>query len=413
MALNDVERELFESLYFEESVPIREKYQAELRRIDFEDDINKHASYFKVITEYARSDIDARVSACVEAYNRLGKYPDDLDFGAIADELMKRADRFKELFARHYRRPFSGIPQEFVDRLLEELSGHLSQIAGFAVAPLRRLVSEGKVAASLMKVPLNVFISYKWEDAAHNQWVEMFATDLRTAGLDAKLDQWEVRLGDSFTDYMTSKIAEADVVLFIMTTRSVEAVEAPTAGGAVKFEMQMATSRRIAGEKMRLIGVYREGTQTAAHLRDHKYADFRDNSRYRESLQELVDDLLGHDKRPPLGSRVDPNVKQGNQHVSQAVQESTNQLSLKDQILMKFYDSWLQNPEDIVGSQRCRGLGDEDDIHEAILDLGSDGLLSHGEPIRTGVAQTIRRIPLIKLSAKGKAAAKAIKQSLS
>jgi hypothetical protein len=49
------------------------------------------------------------------------------------------------------------------------------------------------------ETPLKVFISYKWEDEAHNEWVKKFATDLRAAGIDAKLDRWEVRLGDSFT----------------------------------------------------------------------------------------------------------------------------------------------------------------------------------------------------------------------
>ena len=148
---------------------------------------------------------------------------------------------------------------------------------------------------------MRVFISYKWEDESHNKWVQKFASDLRAAGIDAMLDVWEVRYGDSFTHYMTSKITEADVVLFIMTSRSVKAVEAPTGeGGAVKFEIQMATSRRTAGEKMRLIGVYREGDATPAHLRDHRYADFRDDSQYEIRLNELIDDLREIDKRPPI-----------------------------------------------------------------------------------------------------------------
>ena len=97
-----------------------------------------------------------------------------------------------------------------------------------------------------------VFISYKWEDDADNLWVEKFATDLRSNGIEAVLDRWEVRLGDSFTDYMTSRIHQAEVVLFIITTESVSAVEAPKGkGGAVKFEMQMATARRTAGEQWR------------------------------------------------------------------------------------------------------------------------------------------------------------------
>lgn len=405
MGLNDTEIELFGNLYLEKSVPIREKYEAELKRIDSLDDINKHPFYFNVIKEFAREDINARVAAYIETYERVSKYPDEADFEGFADELKKMADRFTDLLARRYSGPFSPLPEgvtkDFVERLLEELSAHLGQIPGFAVVPLRRFMSEGKVAASLMKIPLKVFISYKWEDDTHNKWVEKVATDLRAAGIDAKLDKWEVRLGDSFTDYMTSKIAEADVVLFIMTSLSVAAAEAPMGkGGAVKFEIQMATSRKIAGEEMRMIGIYREGSQTVAHLRDHKYADFRDDAQYQTNLQELVDDLLEKEKRPPLGNVDNSNVSRSNA-----------QLSLRDHILVKLYDLWSQNPKDFVGSERFRDMGDEDDIHEAILELAGDGLISHGEPIRAGVAQVIRRIPLIKITAKGKALAQVIKQS--
>jgi hypothetical protein len=109
----------------------------------------------------------------------------------------------------------------------------------------------------------------------------------------------------SFTDYMTSRIHEADVVLFIITTRSVEAVEAPSGrGGAVKFEIQMATARRTAGDKMRLIGIYREGKGVPAHLRDHRYADFRNDAEYGENLKELINELKGVTNKPALGPRA-------------------------------------------------------------------------------------------------------------
>ena len=38
-----------------------------------------------------------------------------------------------------------------------------------------------------------VFISYKWEDDAHREWVGKLATDLRAAGVGAMPDRWEVR----------------------------------------------------------------------------------------------------------------------------------------------------------------------------------------------------------------------------
>lgn len=150
-----------------------------------------------------------------------------------------------------------------------------------------------------------VFISYKWESDDHNDWIMKLAVDLRSAGIEALLDRWEVRLGDSFTDYMTSKINEADVLLFIMTTNSIAAIEESGGkGGAVKFEMQLATSRRIAGEALRIIPIYREGNKTAVHVRDHRYADFRDDSKYEYTLQMLVADLLGAGPAPPpIGNR--------------------------------------------------------------------------------------------------------------
>ena len=152
---------------------------------------------------------------------------------------------------------------------------------------------------------IKAFISYKWEDFSHNKWVEDFAAHLRKVGVDAMLDIWEVKYGESFTDYMTSAISTADVVLFIMTPTSVEAVEAPKdKGGAVKFEVQLSTARRIAGEGFRFIGILRRGDKIAAHLRDFRWVDFRNDEQYVKQLQALVDDLFEIDKKPSLGKAV-------------------------------------------------------------------------------------------------------------
>jgi len=155
----------------------------------------------------------------------------------------------------------------------------------------------------MQKRKLTVFISYKREDAIHDGWVERFATDLRGAGIDAVLDIWEVRLGESFTDYMALRINDADAVLFIITRASVAAVESPH-HGALKFELQMANARLISGELFRLIGIYREGPNPPIHIRDNRYADFRDDSKYAEALTTLVADLLGKTGPPPLTTRV-------------------------------------------------------------------------------------------------------------
>ena len=150
-------------------------------------------------------------------------------------------------------------------------------------------------------IPPKVFISYKWQDDEHNTWVEKFYTDLRTEhGIDAQLDKFEVDYGESFSDYMTRQIdRECDAMLFVVTSAAVTAVDQAQTGG-VYFEMQLANARRLR-EGFRIIGIYREGNENTAYLKDHRYIDFRDNAFYEDNLKELADSLWGRRRKPVLG----------------------------------------------------------------------------------------------------------------
>ena len=99
---------------------------------------------------------------------------------------------------------------------------------------------------------------------------------------------------------MQGHIANADVVLFIITPEAVKAAEAPQGqGGALKFEVQMMNARRMA-DGVRIIGVYRSGDRPPNYLRDHRYVDFRSDAEYGVALATLVDDLLGRAGPPPI-----------------------------------------------------------------------------------------------------------------
>lgn len=148
--------------------------------------------------------------------------------------------------------------------------------------------------------PIEAFISYRWESGEHVAWVRKLAGDLRARGINAVLDQWEVRLGESFTTYMAQRIARADVILFVISPGAVSAAEAPDGrGGALQFEVQMMSARRIR-DGVRIIGVYRAGDRPPNYLRDHKYVDFRKDCCYEEALQELVEDLQGEGGPPEI-----------------------------------------------------------------------------------------------------------------
>jgi hypothetical protein len=158
-----------------------------------------------------------------------------------------------------------------------------------------------------------VFISYKWEGETHDKWVEQLAGDLRIAGLEPILDKWSVRYGDSFIDYMTSMIGVADIVIFIMTAQSVQAVERSGPAGALKFEFQLAKARILAGEDVRIVPILKEETPLPMPLKHNRYADFRDDSKYRENLRDLIRDLAESSRpsdvhpvpaRGPIGRRA-------------------------------------------------------------------------------------------------------------
>ena len=147
---------------------------------------------------------------------------------------------------------------------------------------------------------IKVFISYKHQDLERNQWVENFYKDLRAAGIDAKLDQYEVPPGESFSDYMARGIRESDCVLFIVTPKAVEAVE--LGSGALAFEMQISNARRLKGQDdFSIIPIFREGEETSTYLSDHRYLDFRADNSYDLNFATLIQWLYKRIAPPELG----------------------------------------------------------------------------------------------------------------
>jgi len=153
---------------------------------------------------------------------------------------------------------------------------------------------------------VSAFISYKWENDIRNQWVHRFYNDLRTKkGVDAKIDQFEVGPGDSFIGYMTREIHSCDYFLFIVTPSSVKAVE--ESRGGIFFELQMGLARQIGGDQLKVIPIYREGSETPTYLRSHRYVDFRDDKKYDHNLAELAKWLKGEIRPPMISKPEKPN----------------------------------------------------------------------------------------------------------
>ncbi len=65
----------------------------------------------------------------------------------------------------------------------------------------------------MTKSPPRVFISYSHDSAEHKEWVLNFATTLRMRGVDAVLDQWDLKPGDDLPHFMESQLETSESVL--------------------------------------------------------------------------------------------------------------------------------------------------------------------------------------------------------
>lgn len=85
-----------------------------------------------------------------------------------------------------------------------------------------------------------VFISYSHDSEGHKEWVLKLAMDLRHFGVDAILDQWDLRYGEDLPSFMTQGISDAKRVILVCTEDYV--VKADEGSGGVGYERLIITA---------------------------------------------------------------------------------------------------------------------------------------------------------------------------
>ena len=93
-----------------------------------------------------------------------------------------------------------------------------------------------------MSIP-KVFISYSHDTQEHKYWVLKLATRLRKTGIDAILDQWELKGGDDLTYFMETNLRESDYILMICSNKYVN--KANNGQGGVGYEKMILTSKLL------------------------------------------------------------------------------------------------------------------------------------------------------------------------
>lgn len=155
-----------------------------------------------------------------------------------------------------------------------------------------------------MTIP-RVFVSYSHDSQAHKQWVMDLAVRLRNSGVDAILDQWELRPGDDIPHFMERNLSTADRVLMVCTEKYVQ--KANAGAGGVGYEKMIVTSELMKSiDSNKVVPIVRQsGTQEVpTFLKTKLFIDFSHQADQEYAFDELVRTLVGAPlfKKPPLGN---------------------------------------------------------------------------------------------------------------
>lgn len=151
-----------------------------------------------------------------------------------------------------------------------------------------------------------VFVSYSHDSEAHKQWVLRLATDLRTAGVDATLDQWDLSAGQDVVAFMTEGISKADRVLLVCTSTYVQKADA--GAGGVGYERLIVTAELVqTTDTKKFLPLLRDNASAAKipkFLGPRLYVDFTVDAEYGAKLEQIVREIHGVPSlaKPPLGA---------------------------------------------------------------------------------------------------------------
>ena len=150
-----------------------------------------------------------------------------------------------------------------------------------------------------------VFISYSHDDEKHENWVLKLATDLRSHGVDAILDQWDLRLGADLRFFMENGLSASKLVLCICSETYVQTVNSGT--GEAGYEGMIMSQPLLSNANSEfVISIVRNNSsaqKVPLAFGSKLYIAFSEDTQYVAKYMELLERIYGEDskKKPPLG----------------------------------------------------------------------------------------------------------------
>lgn len=166
-----------------------------------------------------------------------------------------------------------------------------------------------------MTIP-TVFISYSHDSQEHKKWALDLATRLMNNGIEARIDQWELRPGDDLPNFMEKNLASSNYVLMVCTDNYV--AKANSGLGGVGYEKMIVTAdllRSIDSNKVIPI-IRQEGTvDVPTFLKTKLFLNFSRDDEFEFAFDELVRTIHGAPlfKKPAVGNNPFSPITDGRQ----------------------------------------------------------------------------------------------------
>ena len=162
-----------------------------------------------------------------------------------------------------------------------------------------------------MAIP-KVFLSYSHDSQEHKKWMLELATRLRSNGIDAIIDQFDLKPGDDVPHFMETNLESSDKILMVCTERYVE--KANKGKGGVGYEKMIITSTLLKNiDENKIIPIIRQGysVDLPTFIKTKLYINFSNSDDFETSFDDLVRTI--HDsplfEKPPIGNNPFQPVK--------------------------------------------------------------------------------------------------------
>ena len=163
------------------------------------------------------------------------------------------------------------------------------------------------------------FVSYSWDDERHKNWVADLAARLRSDGIDAALDQWDVVPGDQLAEYMEKEIRDNDYVLIICTPNY--RMKSDHRKGGVGYEGDIMTAEVLTMRNHRkFIPVLAIGSwedSAPSWLKGKVYVDLSTDEAFDKNYSDIIATLHGTKPIAPPLRRQSPNLQSSSEDRSE------------------------------------------------------------------------------------------------